>query len=73
MFSNILRMKKRKIVTNNFKLLSISMLAEYYNEFKDNAEYVFRNEDIMKIIRDQNQKNYRKYCSSAYGYFFRNR
>lgn len=42
----------RKRITNNIKFLSVSMLALFYNEFKDNEEYKITHDDIKKILRD---------------------
>lgn len=42
----------RTVVTNNLPNISISMLAEYYSDFKDDTSYRLTHELIKDIIRD---------------------
>lgn len=43
--------EKRKIITNNIKRISLSMLSYFYNDFKSD-EYKLSNQDIINIIRE---------------------
>lgn len=47
----------RKVIRNNLKNISLSMLVEYYFQIKDNDEYRLTNSDIERIIRESENED----------------
>lgn len=48
--------EKKVIVTDNLKNISISMLCEYYDTFKDDENYTMSDELVKNIIRDSSEE-----------------